>query len=102
MSDTPNVLIPAGTEITIQKAFDFLFSDIDEINNETEKMRIYSNEQTVLINALIRDIDLLYQHLRAAMQIIKAEDPELVKRTEESVEIYRRRLNAETEKENTK
>ena len=87
---------------TIQKAFDSLFVDQDEIRAEMEKIRIYSNQQTEEINAIVRELILFKQHLHSALQIISADDPELVRRTRESVEIFMRRMDAEIEKENTK
>ena len=96
MSDRPNVLIPAGTEITIQKAFDFLYSDIDEIRADIEQVRIYANKQSEMINDYAKQFILYKQAHNAAAQIMFADDPEYEKRVRQSVEIFTRIVDADT------
>ena len=96
MSDRPNVLIPAGTEITIQKAFDFLYSDIDEIRADIEQVRIYANKQSEMINDYAKQFILYKQAHNAAAQIMFADDPEFEKRVRQSVEIFTRIVDADT------
>jgi len=93
---------PEQLQRILEDAFDQLFVELDRIRAEIEQIKIYANKQTEVINDNAKQFLVYKQAHDAAAQIMFADSPELKRRVEESVEIYRRRLDAETEKENTK
>ncbi|CAB4148599.1 hypothetical protein UFOVP525_12 [uncultured Caudovirales phage] len=92
---------PRDDTKSLQDAFDQLFTELDEIREEIEQVKIYANKQTEVINDNAKQFLVFRQRLDAATQIIFADDPEFERRVRESAEIYRRRLEEEI-KENTK
>jgi len=93
---------PEQLQRILEDAFDQLFVELDRIRAEIEQIKIYANKQTEVINDNAKQFLVYKQAHDAAAQIMFADSPELKRRVEESVEIYRRRLDAETERENTK
>ena len=93
---------PEQLQRILEDAFDQLFVELDGIRAEIEQIKIYANKQTEVINDNAKQFLVYKQAHDAAAQIMFADSPELKRRVEESVEIYRRRLDAETERENTK
>ena len=93
---------PEQLQRILEDAFDQLFVELDRIRAEIEQIKIYANKQTEVINDNAKQFLVYKQTHDAAAQIMFADSPELKRRVEESVEIYRRRLDAETERENTK
>jgi len=93
---------PEQLQRILEDAFDQLFVELDRIRAEIEQIKIYANKQTEVINDNAKQFLVYKQAHDAAAQIMFADSPELKRRVTESVEIYRRRLDAETERENTK
>jgi len=93
---------PEQLQRILEDAFDQLFVELDRIRAEIEQIKIYANKQTEVVNDNAKQFLVYKQAHDAAAQIMFADSPELKRRVTESVEIYRRRLDAETEKENTK